>query len=156
MAREIPLTKGFVAIVGDEDFDWLNKWKWHAVVPKAGFVYARRRADCAYVLMHRLILNADLGLVVDHISGDTLDNRRSNLRLATRRQNNANKHRVWSAAGFRGVCHTPLSRVRPFKAQINSQYLGQFETAEAAARAYDKAARELYGEFASLNFPEAA
>lgn len=103
--------------------------------------------------IHRLILQPESGYVVDHINGNGLDNRRSNLRVATHQQNNCN--RVNSKSGkFIGV-HADMGG---FKAIISSHgkshYGGWAKTPEIAARFYDKKARELHGEFARLNFPD--
>ena len=89
MAKEIKLTKGFVAIVDDEDYEWLSQWKWHYDK------YACRRKSTGYkqskiVFMHREILGYEGELDVDHINKDRIDNRKCNLRLATRSQNLAN------------------------------------------------------------------
>jgi hypothetical protein len=102
--------------------------------------------------MHRLIMAAPDGIGVDHINGDGLDNRRANLRLASQRDNSANMAvRASSATGFKGVSWK--RRNRKWQAQIGRTYLGIFASAEEAARAYDHAAREAWGEFAHLNFP---
>ena len=106
--------------------------------------------------MHRLILAASNGQIVDHInSNDTLDNRRANLRFATKSQNDANKvmRKHPSITGFRGVY--PTSWGLPFRAQINFEnklhYIGKFSDAVNAALAYDEAAILVHGEFAVLN-----
>lgn len=107
------------------------------------------------VLMHRLIMGAVKGQCIDHINGDRFDNRKSNLRFCTHQQNSWNTAgRVNGKTGFKGVC----PRRNGFRAQL--QYsgkkvtIGDFPTAEEAARAYDAKAMELYGEFARLNFPK--
>jgi hypothetical protein len=161
MSREITLTKGCVAIVDDEDYEWLtvgNKW---GAGGHVGNLYARRtiwldKTSCRVEFMHRLILPTEHQ--VDHINRNTLDNRRSNLRVATARQNAANrKVRSDNKSGYRGV-HTLGKGPNPFQAVISingaNTHLGVFPTAQDAARAYDHAAIEHYGEFASLNFPE--
>lgn len=96
--------------------------------------------------------------MVDHRNQDTLDNRRSNLRSATRRQNRANSKRQTSGTGFRGVTRDKRMKkgnmyYAAIKAPGGVEYLGSFSTAEAAARAWDRAAVKHHGEFAALNFP---
>ena len=101
------------------------------------------------------------GMVVDHINGDALDNRKENLRVCSYSQNSCNKKiRSDSRSGYKGVVKvgkkwqayigdpdTPATRKRRL-------YLGTYTTAEDAARAYDNRAKELYGDYALLNFPE--
>jgi len=160
MAKQIPLTRGYVAIVDDDDFDEVSQYKWHAVT-KGGFPYAVRgvgkRPNRGKVSLHRVLLNAPDGMEVDHRNGDTLDCRRENLRLATHRQNAANRTLTpQSRSGFKGVYW--YARDSRWAAQIRvagtKMFLGYFEFAEDAARIYDDAAREHFGEFATLNFPQ--
>ena len=109
------------------------------------------------IRMHRLILNAKPGELVDHWDGNGLNNRRRNLRPATNSQNLHNRRRTRAKSGFCGVWRSGKSSV-PWVASIHVKnkaiYLGRFETPEEAARVYDAAAKEHYGEFASLNFKE--
>ncbi len=101
------------------------------------------------MLLHRAILNAPVDMQVDHINGDPLDNRRENLRLATPSQNSAN----YKTREYKGV----RRRWRKYSARVQHggevKHLGMFSTAEEAARAYDRAAFEIWGEYARLNFP---
>ena len=157
MAREIPLTRGYVAIVDDEDFDWLTQWSWHvARAPRGGLYAARSRTIPGPKKMHQLLIEAPKGCVPDHRNGNGLDNRRENLRVATRSQNAMNKRIRAGVSGFRGV--TPNKRRWMAKIRVSGRhhYLGNFATAAEAARAYDSAARALHGPFARLNFPEVA
>ncbi len=106
--------------------------------------------------MSRIILGAAPGVFVDHISRDTLDNRRANLRIATHGQNMANTPAYrCNKSGFKGVYQD--SRSSAWTAQIRYDkrlyWLGTFILAEDAARAYDARAREVWGEFARCNFP---
>ena len=107
--------------------------------------------------MHRMLLN--FPEQVDHINGNTLDNRKSNLRIASLKQNTRNlTTKRKSKSGFRGVFRAPKNYVsRPWKAGIKHNnkniHLGYFSTPEEAAKAFDKAAKELFGEFhGKLNF----
>lgn len=107
--------------------------------------------------LHRMLLRPPADMVVDHINGDRLDNRRANLRVCTQTENLANgkPHRDGKSK-YRGVCFR--KREGTWRAQISlggqkSKYLGQYPTEEEAAMAYDHAARERYGDFARLNFP---
>src|SRR5690348_17197510 len=94
--KEIPLTQGKVALVDDEDFDFLNQWKWHAVKWKNGF-YARRNLKIdgvmKNIMMHRVIMEMEKypDLLIDHENGDTLDNQRKNLRKTDYKGNSANR-----------------------------------------------------------------
>lgn len=154
--QEIPLTRGFVALVDATDYEWLASFKWCASVNKTGtLVYAVRgvggRGKARLLSMHRMILGDPPGSLVDHANGNTLDNRRCNLRLATRGQNNANRRSAGCAAGYRGVVAGPTAGT--WAARLNG-HIGLFDSAEAAALAFDFVARNTYGEFAVLNFPD--
>lgn len=156
--REIQLTKGFVAIVDDAEFDWLMQWGWTTLVkPKTAYAVAKIDGRSAY--MHRLIMETPKGLVTDHINGDGLDNRRANLRVATSSQNNTARHDApRNRHGYFGIQLSKSGRF--FQASIRADkrrfFLGTAPTAEAAARLYDEGARRLHGEFAHLNFPSEA
>lgn len=154
---EISLTKGYVAIVDDADLPLIEQHAWHASVGSSGHVYATTNVPKAgggqrRIKMHRLLLG-EPDCYVDHRNRDTLDNRRTNLRLATPGQNKANS-RAYATSGFKGVKQVPSGRWAAYgKANGTNNYLGSFDTAEDAARAYDAWAIEVHGEFAHPNFP---
>lgn len=156
MVKEIPLTRGYVAIVDDADYDAVVAiGPWVASVQKgARLVYAIRssRGD-GPILLHRFLTGWPL---TDHINNDGLDNRRSNLRPATHAQNMWNQRpNRNTASGFKGVHQSNRSgrwRARLRKGDAD-YHLGYYDTAREAALAYDEAARRLFGEFARPNFP---
>lgn len=134
------------AVLNKEDLHLVERYRWCAKLNGKN-VYAVAR-DCerkSLVMMHR-ILAGTKGMCVDHANGCGLDNRRRNLRLATKGQNNQNRTPLPNR--FKGVTKR---RDGKFRARVS---LGDFPTAEDAARAYDSAVRIHYGEFARLNFPE--
>lgn len=156
MTREIDLTQGKVALVDDADFEWLSRFNWCAVKTGKTF-YAVRRDGRHPVLMHRVILSASDDVDVDHRDLDGLNNTRANLRLASRSQNMANISKYESnRSGFKGVSwHASHGAWRAnITVEWRQYHIGYFDTPEAAARAYDAAAREHFGEFARTNFTD--
>lgn len=154
--KEIPLTQGMVALVDDEDYDELMKYKWHALKSRGGYYAARIH----YVYMHRQILGFP-DSKIDHRNRKRLHNYKSNLRPATKSQNAANSRRSVANRnkhGFKGIRLKAGAKEKPWSAQIKCMYaainLGYYPTKRAAARAYDDAAVRLFGEFALLNFPQ--
>lgn len=153
-AALIPLSRGKVAIVDAADYEWLMQWKWKARKGHSTF-YALRRVDGHIISMHRVIMGVtDPGVLIDHANRNGLDNRRCNIRIATRSQNMHN--RIASSnntSGYKGV-HWD-ARKRKWIAKIGSnderKHLGHFDSAEDAARAYDIAALAMHGEFARPN-----
>lgn len=140
-------------LVDDEDFGRFKDWWWY--VNKDGYVWSTIGAK--YVMLHRLVVGVtDRRINVDHKNRNKLDNRRSNLRVATVAQNAWNrKASSRSSTGYRGV--TPCRATGKWRAHIMAngvrRSLGRFRTAKDAAKAWDKMATELYGGFACLNFP---
>lgn len=166
----ITLTKGLKTAVSDQTYEWAKEFSWQAH-SQNGFWYAVRSeydrdayvsgkaSHTRTVLLHREIA-AMLGLSdVDHRDGDTLNNQDENLRPCTRAQNCWNqKRRVSNTSGFKGVNWKKGCPSNPWIARLsfNKQriQIGHFSTAEEAAKAYDRKAQELFGEFARLNFPD--
>jgi hypothetical protein len=151
----IELTMGKAALVDAEDYKRLARHNWCY-----GGAYAQRKERGKMVLMHRAILEAQPGQDVDHVNGDRLDNRRCNLRLCTRSQNNRNMRTPrHNTSGYKGVSKDTSRPNNPWYATIRengrNKFLGRYQTPEEAARAYDAAARRIAGRFARVNFPEA-
>ena len=156
--KTIPLTRGYQAFVDDEDYELVTQHKWTAHINVDGSVYAvrGRNKKCPHAFMHRLIMNAQPGQLVDHRNERTLDNRRSNLRLCKQAENLRNRGKTKAnTSGFKGVTFRKSTGrwIAQIKANYQHYYLGVFDTAKKAAKAYDTAALRLHGEFARLNFP---
>jgi hypothetical protein len=162
----VPLSQGKVAMVDDADFAAVSEFNWFAYCPgRPGLFYAMRnaghgRGNRRTQTMHRFIcgLVPGDGFEVDHEDGDGLNNQRWNLRVCTHQENHRNlpKRRTTSTSRFKGV--TWDAGKKRWLAQVytggRNRYIGRFDHEEQAAQAYDQAAREQFGEFARLNFPE--
>jgi len=167
--RKIPLTQGQYAIVDPDDYVRLAKYKWRICRTKGKNVtYAERsirlpNGKYSRILMHRQVLSSSKGqvidvpegYVIDHINGSGLDNRRANLRLATVAQNAWNSKKRNPRSGYKGVCFTRDKGLWRAAIVCNRKriHLGYFRDKRDAAKAYDKAARIHFGEYAVLNFP---
>lgn len=167
MAKEVPLTQDKVALVDDDDYPVVSRYKWHAMHCYEHLWYA---ATGHNTYLHRFILNPPRGYTVDHINGNGLDCRKENMRICKLSDNVKNRHCYAgqpikekgrrphrlnrnNRSGFLGVCHHPLSNKWRAQIIINGKYkhLGFFDVPQQAAEAYDQAALKHYGESARTN-----
>lgn len=154
MTREIPLTQGKVARVSDHRYDELMKWKWCAHKEGNTFYAVRNYKNGSKHGMIKMHTQITGYAMTDHIDGDGLNNDDGNMRECTKSENAMNsKKRIDNTSGYRGVSLDKPSGKWKSYIVINNKYnhLGYFLTAEESARAYNKAAVELFGEFAFLN-----
>ena len=155
----IPLTQGLFALVDGEDYEKLSKYKWYALKARNTY-YAVRQKTVNHkkqktIFMHRQILTAQTKDETDHCNHCGLDNRKYNIRLCTRSQNQHNSlPRKNTSSRFKGVYWCTSYRKWRCRIYISGQqiYLGSFSNEIKAAKAYDNKAKELFGEFAHLNF----
>lgn len=169
---ELVLSSGHTVLLDPDDYVWASRWSWQAhssSLKRLGQVYAfraTRKPDGrrSGEFLHRVIMGAGPGQVVDHVSGDTLDCRRANLRVTDRRgnaQNIRNSKRL-KRGEYKGVYLVRKSgkwaaaiRVsQPGKGRGRQVYLGCYSDPADAARAYDAAALRYFGEYAATNFPQ--
>lgn len=153
---------GYTVLIDEADLELVSKHTWHVRPhPRTGKLYAAASVRGATTQMHRLISGTPRGLDVDHENTNSLDNRRANLRPATRSQNNANRVKHSSHGGrptssrFKGV-HWDAEKRRwraALRVDGKLKRLGRFDDEIDAARAYDRAALAQWGEFARINFP---
>ena len=153
--KEIQLMCGGITVVSPEDYSRLNKYRWHK---RKDDGYASRTVyeDGKFktIRLHQEIINIPVGFVTDHINRDRLDNRRSNLRKATRSQNMANsKIPLTNTSGYKGVYYRKEQDRWRASIRVDQEHisLGQYGSPEEAAKAYNDAALKYFGEFASLN-----
>jgi len=146
--KEIPLTQGLMALVDDDDFEYLSQWKWTAR-GKGKYYYAIRIVNKKAVLMHRLIMGTPSELVVDHLDHNGLNNQKNNLRNCTQSQNTQNMIR----SRYQGVSWNKNEQKYTSKIGVRRKlfHLGYFDTPLDAAIAYNKAAIKHFGEGAKVN-----
>lgn len=152
--KTIALGNGQYAVVDADDLERLSAFSWHLAAGRyaATWLPGRRKE-----YMHRMVLNTPAGIASDHINRDTLDNRKINLRSCAQRENSLNQRgSSRNTSGLKGVSWKAdigkwRARIMVNRKEIS---LGAYATREEAAAAYDGAARQYFGEFAYLNYPE--
>ena len=161
--RLIRMAQPRYAKVDPADYKRLREYEWFTMKGKNTF-YARGRVAISktgkekLTSLHQKIIEVPKGMVVDHINHDGMDNRRANLRAATRAQNIRNRKKFAKSSGskYKGIYWK--KKTRKWEASITFErkkiFLGCFRNEVDTAKAYDRAARKYHGEFASLNFPE--
>lgn len=155
-AKWIPLTKGLFALVDDADYELVNAYNWNVTAKsRSGNLYVERRAGGRLLSLHRWLMNAPKGTQVDHINGNGLDCRRANMRVCSVKENhwNVRKQNRATSSRFKGVTWDKNRNLWMAKIKHNGKhkYLGRFSEQELAARAYNRAAEELFGAFALPN-----
>ena len=155
MLREIELTKGYMALVDNSDYERVTVHNWCAFETGINIkrVYGVRKMggnNRLNIFLHRFIMNAPEDMQVDHIDHNGLNCQKYNLRLASCVQNGANSRKPIGISGYRGVEPYPNGR---WRARAQEKHIGVFDAPEEAAAAYDRYALAIWGEFAMLNFP---
>lgn len=150
---EYTIAGGVVIEVDSESLLLCESYRWYMNPVKEGLAYARAGVGGKAMYLHRLIAGADPGEMVDHINGNTLDNRRINLRICTLAQNNANvgKKRGCTSSQYCGVSPCGKKWLARIREGAKNHYLGMYERETDAAEAFNRAAIRLRGEFARLN-----
>lgn len=156
--KKLPLSQGKFALVDDQDYRNLSKWKWTFQPPcyakRVVFFGRNQKPQSKSILLHRVIMNPQKGTVVDHIDGNGLNNQRSNLRIATHAQNHQNTGIMsTNTSGYKNISWSKQHnkwRVR-FMANKKEIHIGRFDRIGDAVKAYNKAVSKYHGEFAILN-----
>lgn len=156
-AREIPLTKGYTALIDEEDYERVSQRNWQANI-RHYTVYAQtnKLGTRSSISLHRFLLDAPSGVWVDHRDGNGLNCCKSNLRFATPTENQSNKRRnAGSRGGLKGIWWDSRELLWRAEIRVNGRKfsLGRFIDPEEGARAYDEAARIHFGAFARVNYP---
>lgn len=158
MTKELCLIGGSTTLVDDDDFEWLSQWRW-AYIADPGYVARSTKVGgkSVRIYIHRAILNAPKGILVDHKDRNVLNNQKSNLRFATRRQNAQNAAApkgILKSSKYKGVTWSKQRQRWAAQLKLNRKhiFLGYHNDELSAAHAYDIGAICHYGEFAYLNF----
>lgn len=149
--KMIPLTQGKVALVDDEDYERLMQYRWFAQRTGTEYRAARRtprvNGKQGIEYLHRVVIEVPEKAMVDHRNHDPLDNRKANLRICSNAENQMNS-RIRPGKVFKGISFIKGR----WRVRVQQHWVGYFDSREEAARAYDKKAREVFGEFVCENF----
>jgi len=152
--KEIKLTQGQIALVDDEDFEFLNQWKWHERKINKIYYYAIRgiriKDKIKFIYMHRLIMNTPTGFVVDHLNHNGLDNQKSNLRNCTQSENIMNQ-KCRNKSGYKGVYYFNGKIIAKISINRKVIHLGYFKNGIKAAEKYNEICKAKRGNYAILN-----
>jgi len=153
--RYIPMTKGVFAIIDAADYERVSEHKWFALVAGCR-TYAHCYRNGKNVALHRFLMDPPKGMVVDHIDGNGLNNRRRNLRVCTQQQNTYNSRPRGKSPRFKGVCWDKSKGRWVVYIRHNGRdiLIGRFTNKTEAAKAYDNKAHELFREYPYLKFPQ--
>ena len=154
--KQIKLTQGQFALIDDDDFELVSQFKWYALKPKKIFyalmcaVVNGKRID---MRMHRLIMNAKKGQIIDHKDRNGLNNQKNNLRFCTHTENSRNSISNKGLSKYKGVSWAKAAKKWRAGIKVNNRgiYLGYYTNENEAAKAYNEAAIKYHGEFARLN-----
>ena len=149
--KTIKLRGSGITLVDDEDYEYLNQWKWSLHKVNKKYYYAERYFNHKTIPMHKYLMKTPKGMVVDHIDHNGLNNQKSNLRNCTSKENFLNR-KASSATGYLGVYKNGNKFIAQKIINGKVKHLGCFDDPKKAALEYDKKAREISGEFANLNF----
>jgi hypothetical protein len=159
--KYIELVGGNIAIVDNDNYDWLNQWKWYRHSEgyavrvqhvKLGFKKYKNKT----IRMHILVNKTPSGFQTDHLNENRLDNRRCNLRTCTKSENMQNRGKTAiNTSGYKGVYLNKRVKIKKWMSMIQANgksiYLGYFKTKKEAALAYNKAASKYHGRYANFN-----
>lgn len=157
--KRIKLTQGKYTLVDNDDYEYLSQWKWRYhnlgyAVRTMHVAYINGKAIKKEIMMHRLIMNPEKGMVIDHKNRNKLDNRRANLRVCTQAKNRLNSiKKSNNTSGYIGVCwdKTKNKWLASIHLHGKQKYLGRYDTAQEASKVRDEAAKQYYGEYGMLN-----
>lgn len=150
--RTITLTQNKTAWIDDADYERVSLYKWQAKPCRSGQCYAHAYVSGHMVTMHRFILKPAEDMQVDHISGNGLDNRRSNMRVCTQRRNSQNMRPMKNkSSAYKGVSRWGNRWSAYIRIEGKKRHLGYFDDETDAARAYNKAAERYFGQYARVN-----
>lgn len=155
--KEIELTQGKFAMVDDEDYEFLTQWKWrhgctHNYAVRTQHYRVNKKGKGKTIQMHRIVMDAPKGIMVDHINGNSLDNRKENLRFCNNGQNQSNSlSKKGSSSVYKGVNFHKNKWRATITINKKSLHLGTYDTEKEAALAYNTKAKEVFGDFSRLN-----